>query len=103
MNKSELIAASLEARNIVDIYPELSINQVLLAMYSAETGCEDFKTFKQWSDSGMQIKKGEECFRVWGRPKKTKRPSNDQATCEDEYKFWPTCCLFNELQVETAS
>lgn len=89
----------------------LTINQILLMYYKAETGCKDFRRFDQWKEAGYKIKKGESAFRVWGSPVKAKKTANGESfeesaeTAEEgsaakKYKFWPMCCLFNESQVE---
>lgn len=86
----------------------LTINEILLAMYQAQTGCKEFNTFLGWKEAGFKVKKGSEAFRIWGAPRVIKSgeplPSDaPEGTTSDDgtgSEFWPTCCLFSDQQVE---
>lgn len=109
--KKELVSLSKKAKEHADFILRktgevLTINQVLILMYRQKSGCKDFKTFNEWSSKGFKILPGSKSFRVWARPRNAPRHSDDSpsmkssAETEDTYKFWPTCCLYNESQVE---
>lgn len=84
----------------------MSINQILIKMYKEEAGCRVFRTFEGWKDEGYRVKKGETAFRIWGKPIKAERQTENnngdagEGGDVDKYKMFPMCCLFNEHQVE---
>jgi len=84
----------------------LSVNDIILSMYEAENpGAKEWQTFKQWADKGYKIKKGSTAFYIWAKPIKAVNKSTIETPegakeHEDNYKYWPMCGLFNNLQVE---
>lgn len=80
-----------------------TLNFIITGMYQAETGCKEFKTFKDWKEAGYKVKKGVSGFPVWGTPKQiTKKLETEEGEelHSDPQEFWPLCYLFNESQVE---
>jgi len=114
---AELRALSEEANRIRMAYALAggvmpSVNTVLLCMYEDQAGCKDFRTFLAWKNAGYSVKKGEKAFRLWGQPIKKgggeELPDDaPEGTVSDESAsnktLWPTCCVFNESQVELIS
>ena len=108
--RTALIEKSQEAKLAIEAHliktgEEIGVNQMLLMMHQAESGCSDFKRPDQWKEAGFKMKKGTTAYRVWGTPKKASKSEvietpKGEATLEEQYKFWPMCCLFNESQVE---
>ena len=113
--KAELIRISNEMREKRDLgrknsksHQELlfwtfvGINDLIKSMYYEQAGTEDFRTFSDWREAGFKIKKGEKGWIIWGQkrsvPNSEKSPQDDEMV--DEYKFFPTCYLFNNNQVE---
>jgi hypothetical protein len=72
------------------------VNDALIEYYS-EDGHHQFHTFKQWKESGHNILKGSKAFLVWGSPRQINHPDPDQE--DDEFKYFPLCYLFSNLQV----
>lgn len=79
-----------------------TVNQALLVIYTKQSGQTDFKKFKDWKEAGYSVRKGESAFRVWARPRKIKGTHTDEARKEgqDEFDWFPICCLFHAGQVE---
>lgn len=106
MNKSQiarkqLIALSQQAKQLIENSPvPLTVNQALVMIYKDQTEAEEFKTFKQWKEDGYLVIKGQSSFRVWGKPLKASKQQPDNPDEQQEYKLWPMCCLFSNLQVE---
>lgn len=118
--KAELIARSQEAKSIRQglinnaetdeqafYAASLTINAVLISMYTAETGADTFQTFEQWKTDGYSVRKGEKAFRVWGTPRRVKNqdqsaaaPEENKADDASKYEFYPMCCLFSNQQVD---
>lgn len=97
--RSELIAMSKVARQLMEIGEADSVNDGLLYLYDQKQGkpCE-YNTFHQWKEKGCTILKGEHAFCVWGQPRKVSQ-TPEGATEPEEYKYWPICYLFSEMQV----
>ena len=83
-----------------------SVNDGLIQLYSVD-GHEVFNTFYQWKALGKSIIKGSKAFAVWGSPQDAKTRSQpapmtvvtDKPEEDDEFKYWPLCYLFSNLQV----
>jgi hypothetical protein len=83
-----------------------SVNDGLIQLYSID-GHEVFNTFYQWKALGKSIIKGSKAFAVWGSPHDAKSHSQpapmtvvtDKPEEDDEFKYWPLCYLFSNLQV----
>lgn len=76
-----------------------TVNEGLKAMYEEE-GHEELNTYRQWQEKGFQVLKGSEALLVWGKPRKSQQGPDDE---DKEFKFWPLCYLFSNLQVEKRS
>jgi hypothetical protein len=87
-----------------------SVNDGLIQLYSVD-GHEVFNTFYQWKALGKSIIKGSKAFAVWGSPHDAKgHPRQapmtvvtDKPEEDDEFKYWPLCYLFSNLQVTDSS
>jgi len=78
----------------------LSINDMLILNYKTVSNCEIFKTFHDWKKEGFKVKKNEKSYRVWGKPIKARKTTDEKDGEKDEFRMFPMCCLFNESQVE---
>jgi len=79
------------------------INKLIVAEYQEATGAQDFKTFKDWKEEGLIVKKGEKGFPVFSKPIKGKKDEKQPQDQEKEKKgpvYFATAYLFNETQVE---
>lgn len=97
--RSELIALSKVARQLIEMGEADSVNEGLIYLYDQNQGkaCE-YNTFHQWKEKGCTIVKGVHAFAVWGQPR-TASQTPEGATEPEEYKYWPLCYLFSDLQV----
>jgi hypothetical protein len=99
--KSEMLR---EATTVDDQFfvLSLSVNDILLAVYEVQTGCKEFRTFRHWQREGYRVKKGEKAFRIWARARKASDTHHDNrgGYGDANGEGWPTCCVFNENQVE---
>lgn len=85
----------------------MSVNDLLIEHYMKKTGAKAFHKFKEWKKLGYRVKKGETAFRVWAAPTRATRQgeavrkdgAREDAECS--YEFFPMCCLFSDLQVQT--
>jgi hypothetical protein len=79
-----------------------TVNEILIELYTTEEH-EEFKTLNMWNKEGYRVKKGEEAFLVWGKPKKgdDQEEKPVEPTEEDikKGKFWPMAYLFSNAQV----
>jgi hypothetical protein len=101
-NRTRLIDLSAKARELVNNGDFDRINEAIIeAIYKKQDPeISEFKTFGQWKQEGKTIKKGSKAFVVWGQPKKV--PQVEEATNEPkEFKYWPLCYLFSNMQVTT--
>jgi hypothetical protein len=62
---------------------------------------EGFNTYNGWRKEGFQVKKGEQAYLVWGRPKEQQEgeKAKEAAADEDGEKFYPVAFIFSNLQV----
>jgi len=97
-------------------WASLRINDLIMLQYYEKAGTEDFRTFSSWHEAGFKIKKGERGWIIWGQKRSAPVPgqsveagpapgliANHAPQVDEmvaEYKFFPTCYLFNENQVE---
>lgn len=98
-NRQNLIDYSKLARKLMEMAQAESVNDGLLQLYDKEQGqvC-DYNTFHQWKEKGFTILKGAHAFCVWGQPR-TSSQTPEGSEEPEEYKYWPICYLFSELQV----
>lgn len=85
---------SATAKTAVQFGKAESVNEAIIDIYKAQGLGQVFKTFKEWTESGFSIKKGEKALLVWGRPR-TKKQDDEK----DGYSFFPIAFVFSELQV----
>lgn len=85
---------SATAKTAVQFGKAESVNEAIIDIYKAQGLGTHFKTFKEWTESGFSIKKGEKALLVWGRPR-TKKQDDEK----DGYSFFPIAFVFSELQV----
>lgn len=76
------------------------MNEMLILQYKAETGATIFRTFKQWKEQGFSVKKGEKGFPIFSRPISAIKAEQGKDSSPEESKFFGTCYLFHENQVE---
>jgi hypothetical protein len=98
MEKRNIKEISYQLRHLIT--ETLSMNDILLIQYKAETGATTFKTFKQWKETGKIVKKGERGYPVFSRPIGVIKAEKGKETTPAENKYFGTCYLFNELQVQ---
>jgi hypothetical protein len=98
-NRKNLIDLSKLARSLIEMGEADSVNDGLIYLYDQrqQKACE-YNTFNQWKEKGYTIIKGVHAFCVWGQPR-TASQTPEGATEPEEYKYWPICYLFSELQV----
>lgn len=99
-NRERLISISQAARELVKSGEFEGVNEAIVeGIYKKQNpNIEEFKTFHQWKHEGKTIVKGSKAFLVWGQPKKTEQAPEDSNEPK-EYKYWPLCYLFSNLQV----
>jgi hypothetical protein len=94
------------AKNLEDalFYSECSVNYMLLNYILPSEGVEEFKTLKQWNEESFSIIKGSISYTIWGKPRKgvnkEQNPKEGEDPKEQEYKFFPICLMFSNLQVK---
>ena len=72
-----------------------TINEGLKQIYS-EQGHSDLKTYEEWKQQGMQVKRNEKALYLWRRQtEKTIDENGEQKTIT----FFPMIALFSENQV----
>ncbi len=100
-NRDMLKALSKTAKKLLETGDYTTVNEAIINGIYKQNNPEiiDFKTFNQWKNEGMKVKKGSRGFMVWGKPKKNQKEESDNEET-DEYKYWPMCYLFSNLQVE---
>jgi len=83
-------------------WASLRINDLIMLQYCEKAGTDDFRTFSSWHEAGFKIKKGERGWIIWAQKRSAPVPGQEPKEDEmvAEYKFFPTCYLFNENQVE---
>jgi hypothetical protein len=78
----------------------ITYNQIIVEQYKIETGCNIFKTFKQWKIEGFKVIKGSKGFPVFSKPSTKLKEEQGKEIKEGERSFFFTAYLFNESQVE---
>ena len=98
--RRELIETSGKARILMAMNKADSVNVGLLLIYDERQGKHcNYNTFNQWKDQGYTILKGSKAFAVWGQPKMSVQTPEGEKDEPEQYKYWPVCYLFSELQV----
>jgi len=89
------------AKKVKPTLPDgMGMNEYLVNMYKAQTGCINFRTFKAWKDAGFSIKKGSKGYPIFSRPIGIIKTEKGKEASEEDYSRFGTCYLFNESQVE---
>jgi len=119
LRREVLIALSVKARAYRDkqmktadsaeaamMWAGMRINDIVAMWYREQSGATIFKTFKQWHEEGLFVKKGEKAFVLWGRKRKSvekheQKPEGVEGDPQGhEYEFFPIVYLFSDLQVQ---
>jgi len=112
-NRETLIAVSNQAKEIKDLMMQTAVSVAQAEFFEAKTlnyfilnhvyqtnGATEFNTFNQWKNQGRTIKKGAKAYAIWGQPIYPKnKPQVETETEGDEYKYFPICYLFSDLQL----
>lgn len=111
-HRTQLIALSKEAKQQIEVLEAISgerltVNQMLIKIYTEKTGATVFKTFNDWKKEGHIVQTGETAFRIWGSPIQAKKKEGQEKTHpnnkDDEannFEYFPMCCLFGNHQVK---
>jgi hypothetical protein len=101
-NRDKLKQLSKAAQKLMETGQFTTINEAILnGIYKTDNPqIQEFKTFNQWKNEGKKIKKGAKGFVIWGKPKKAQAEKPDTKSEEENYKYWPMCYLFSNLQIE---
>ncbi len=67
-----------------------SLNQMIIAYYHKNCGTTELKTFDEWQEKGFSVKKGENSYTIWGKPRTNPKT---------ERVFFPMVHLFDKTQV----
>jgi hypothetical protein len=103
VRKLELIELSAKLKKLVDLGKFENINKAILHHYKSKNeGIIEFNTFKQWTEQGFRVKKGEKGYPIWTKPitKEGRAEQPNPEIPENRYKFFSMCYLFSNLQVE---
>jgi len=113
VNREKLIVLSNAARELQQGGCEgMTINEILIEEFYSDETHREFHTFGDWKKKGMNIKKGEKAFLIWGRKRENKdaqpeqqqeQPKPAQEEQGEKYQFFPLCYLFSNAQVEKQS
>lgn len=94
-NREKIKALSKGLQQLVKNGALDTVNDGLKAIY-AEQGHTELKTFWEWKEEGKSVKKGEKALLLWGRPRQSQQDDDE----DDEFKFYPLCYVFSNLQVK---
>lgn len=80
----------------------LRINDVIVKYFYKSPEHHTFNTFWGWKKEGYSVKKGENAFLIWGRPKdvQDKEKGKKTTTDEDNGRFFPVSFIFSNAQVK---
>lgn len=97
-NRTKLKELSKMVKPLVEGGEYPTVNEAIKEAVIMEENPEikQLNTFDQWKKKGFSVKKGEKAFLLWGRPRTV--PQGEE---NDEFKFWPLCYIFSNLQVQT--
>ncbi len=91
------------AKNDAEIHEinELKVNDIIVDFIHKKGEHKEFRTFKGWLKEGKAVKKGEQAFLVWGRPKAVQDQEQGKKTEgeTEEDKFFPVSFIFSNAQV----
>ena len=77
-----------------------SKNAAIMHIWKTQTGQTDFRTFKEWKESGRKVRKGESSFPVFSRPINKIKAEEEKTTDDNERNFYGICHLFHVEQTE---
>jgi len=91
-----------KTQNELEYWADVRINDLIMLHYSEQAGTKDFRTFSAWHEAGFKIKRGEKGWIIWAQKRSSPVPGQEPQAGEvvSEYRFFPTCYLFNVNQVE---
>ncbi len=102
IKRDELKALSTGFKILVKEGALDSVNEGLVSMY-AQQGHTELKTYRQWKETGFQVRKGSKALLLWGEPKPIRKGSGEAPAPEEkEDTFFPLAYVFSNLQVEPA-
>lgn len=108
-----LIARTKHAKNLIGT-PGFAdcerVNEVLVRQYERATGEDDFRSFARWKSAGYRIRKGEQGFPVWGRPREAHAHASNGAgepdpgigngdSDDDTFRLFPLAYVYARSQV----
>jgi hypothetical protein len=101
--KKALIALSKLAKAIQEMEgDDRNINTILIEDFYTKDQHHEFKTFQDWKKNGMNVKKGEKAFLIWGKKRQNEKKETPQTEKKEdtEYSFYPICYLFSNAQIQ---
>jgi len=98
--RADLRALSQAVKPLVEAGQFESVNEGILAHYSALTGARTWHTFRGWKAEGRAVNKGEQGFAIWGKPKHL--DAREDAAEPQAEQWFPLAHLFHEGQVGEA-
>ena len=104
-NREMLKALSQQVKPLIKEGAFDYVNDALMELIYKQNGNDEFHTLPDWNKKGFNVKKGSQAFLIWGRPKNTANPKQEEPETQDDdneedNQFWPLCYLFSNLQVE---
>jgi len=94
--RSHLKELSGDAAVMVQAGIVSNVNEGIKLIYAKE-GHTELKTFNQWLNDGLQVKKGEKAFLLWSKPLYVLK---NEPKPEHGAPFFPVFYVFSNLQVE---
>ena len=77
-----------------------SKNAAIMHLWKQQTSQMDFRTFKEWKESGRKVKPGESSFPVFSRPINKIKAEQENSSDSYERNFYGICHLFHVEQTE---
>lgn len=97
-NREKLKGLSAGVKMLIKAGVYDSVNEGLADLYKQD-GHTELKKFWDWKKEGKTIKKGEKALLLWGQPRNGQKHEENTEGEDDEYKFFPICYVFSNLQV----
>lgn len=96
--KALLKQMSTNAKALIELGDERTVNEILLDWYTNEEH-QEFHTIKDWNEKGFRVVKGQKAFFIWSK-KRTGIEKNEDTNEEQEFEFFSLAYLFSNAQVE---
>jgi hypothetical protein len=77
-----------------------SKNAAIMHLWKQRTGQTDFRTFKEWKESGRKVKPGESSYPVFSRPINKIKAEEQNSSDSYERNFYGICHLFHIEQTD---